>query len=265
MEIIDVHAHIYPEKIEQKAVEGIGNFYNLAMHQNHGTAKTLIKQGAKMGVNKYLVHSVATVPQQVQTINNFITSECKENPEFIGFGAIHADMENPLDEIERIKDLGLKGLKIHPDTQHFNMDDPKMLEIYSAIEGKLPIAIHCGDYRYDYSHPRRLANVIDNFPNLTIIAAHFGGWSVWDLALEILEDRVKKSNCYFDTSSSMEFLGKRRSYELIKAYSPERMLFGTDFPMWRTKDELEFLQTLPLTSNELEMILSCNAKRVLGL
>lgn len=265
MKIIDIHAHIYPEKIEERAVQSIGKFYTLKMHQNHGTANALIEQGEKMGVSRYLVHSVATVPQQVQSINNFICEECRDHPELIGFGAIHPHMENPLEEINRIQALGLKGLKIHPDTQQFMMDDPRMMEIYSAIEGKLPIAIHCGDYRYDFSHPKRLVKIIESFPNLTVLAAHFAGWSVWDLALELLEDKIKNSNCYLDTSSSMKFLGNRRTLELIKAYSPEHIMFGTDFPMWTAEKELQIINELPLSDSQRELILAGNARRVLSI
>lgn len=170
MEIIDFHAHIYPQKIAEKAAENIGRFYTLAMSQKQGTAEVLIEQGNRSGISRFLVHSVANVPNQAETINNFIADSCDKHPQFTGFGTIHADMDDPFAEIERIQSLGLKGIKIHPDTQRFNMDSPKMMEIYDAISGKLPIAIHCGDYRYDYSHPKRLAKILDNFKNLTIVA-----------------------------------------------------------------------------------------------
>lgn len=264
MEIMDFHAHIYPEKIAEKATQNVGEFYKIPMSSPKGTAEDLIERGKKAGVGRFLVHSVATVPHQVTTINNFIAAECKKHNELTGFGAVHAEMENPADEIDRIESLGLKGIKIHPDTQHFNMDDPKMMKIYDLIRGRLPIVIHCGDYRYSYSHPKRLVKVLENFPDLTIIAAHFGGWSLWDLALEYLQDKVKNTNCFFDTSSSSAFLGKKRTYELIRAYGTDRILFGTDFPMWDAAQELERIYALNLTESEYEQILTGNAKRVLG-
>lgn len=254
MEIFDAHVHIYPHKIADKAVEGIGNFYNLATRGN-GISEGILENGKKENVTRYLVHSVATVPKQTTSINDFLAQECEKHSEFTGFGAIHPDMDKPLEEIERIEKLGLKGIKIHPDIQKFNMDDPKIMEIYDFIAGKLPILIHCGDYRYDYSHPRRLARVLDNFPNLTVIGAHFGGWSIFDLAVEYLKDR----NCYLDTSSSIKFLGLKRAKELIRIYGADRIVFGTDFPMWSTKDELEYFYNMGLRDDELELILYKNA------
>ncbi|MDE5859082.1 MAG: TatD family hydrolase, partial [Oscillospiraceae bacterium] len=112
--IIDAHAHIFPKKIAEKAVEGIGSFYsNLKMNLD-GTAETLISSGAAAGVGKFIVQSVATVPQQVESINNFISRSVKTYPDkFIGFAAIHPDYPDIEKEIERAISLGLKGIKIH--------------------------------------------------------------------------------------------------------------------------------------------------------
>ena len=109
----------------------------------------MAEAGKQAGIDRFVVHSVAVTPKQVQSINNFIAEECAAHREFFGFGTLHADMEDPRSEIERIEALGLRGIKIHPDTQRFNMDDPKMMAIYEMLEGRLPVLIHCGDYRYD--------------------------------------------------------------------------------------------------------------------
>ena len=182
MQIINFHSHIYPDAIAEKATKSVGKFYNIPMDRV-GTPEMLLKDSKEAGITACVVHSVATTPKQVETINDFILDECNKHKEFIGFGAMHPDYDNPEKEIERIKALGLKGIKIHPDTQLFNVDDEKMFPIYEILSDNLPILIHCGDYRYDFSHPRRLARVLDLFPRLTVIGAHFGGWSMPDLAL----------------------------------------------------------------------------------
>lgn len=260
MKAIDFHAHIYPDKIASKAVEGIGKFYNIEMDKS-GTCKELLEIGKECGIEQFVVHSVATTPAHVEKINDFINQQCESNIQFIGFGTMHQDYENKIDEAKRILSLGMKGIKIHPDTQGFNMDDEKMFELYDYMQGKLPLLIHCGDYRYDFSHPRRLVNLLRNFPKLTIIGAHFGGWSVPDLALEYL----KNENCYLDTSSSIMYTGKVRAKELICKYGADRILFGSDFPMWSPKDELQTVLSLGLTEHEYDLILHENAKRILHL
>lgn len=259
MEIIDFHAHIYPDKIASNAVKGIGDFYSIKIDRS-GTAEDLFEQGTENGVSRFLVQSVATTPHQVKSINEFIACECEKHSEFIGFGTLHPDLENPQEDIEDILRLKLHGVKLHPDTQRFNMDDPKMFPIYDMIQGRLPVLMHCGDYRYTYSHPQRLKRVLENFPKLTVIAAHFGGWSLWDMALEYLLDL----NCYVDTSSSIMFLGRKRSKELIRLYGADRVVFGTDYPMWSAADSIDEILSLGLTDSELERIFSGNAKRIIG-
>ncbi len=259
IDIIDFHAHIYPEKIAVKAVESVGEFYNIPMDCD-GTAAALLKQGEKCGAKGYVVQSVALTPSRVEAINDYIAAECMAHKEFFGFGTIHADFENKIEETERMLKLGLKGVKIHPDTQMFNMDDPKMFELYDFLrENDLPILIHCGDYRYDYSHPKRLKNILRQFPGIKAIGAHFGGWSVFDLALEYLSDE----NCYVDTSSSLFMLGEKRAKELIRAYGAERVLFGTDFPMWDMDREIEHINNMKLTDDEMHLILHKNAEKLL--
>ena len=97
------------------------------------------------------------------------------------------------------------------------------------------------------------------FPDLTAIGAHFGGWSLFDLAAEYLENE----KCYIDTSSSFMMLGLRRARELIRLYGAERVLFGTDFPMWKAEDELRQLMEMKLTDDEYELILHGNAEKIL--
>jgi predicted TIM-barrel fold metal-dependent hydrolase len=197
----------------------------------------------------------------VESVNNFVASAVKAHPESLaGFGALHKDMADPAAEIARIMRLGLKGVKLHPDFQGFDMDDEGMLETYGMLEGVLPVMMHCGDYRSERSHPARLARILKLFPKLVVIAAHFGGWSLFDLALEHLQGE----NCLLDVSSSIMFLGDKRSAELVRAYGAERILFGSDYPMWSPDVELERFNRLKLSNEERQMILSENAKRVLG-
>lgn len=260
MTIYDFHAHVYPEKIAQKAVEGVGNFYNIAMDET-GTVDRLLAIGEEAGIDRFVVHSVATGAKQVTSVNDFIAAAVKEHPDkLIGFGTMHADFEDKCAEIERMQAIGLRGVKIHPDSQRFCVDDPRMFEVYDAIQGRMPLLVHCGDYRYDYDNPERVLRVLKEFPKLTFVAAHFGGWSVYDLAVEYLKD----TNCYFDCSSAMMYLGRKRSQELMRIYGAERMLFGSDYPMWNPKSELERFMDVDLTEEERELILHENAERILG-
>lgn len=259
--IIDAHAHIFPNKIAEKAAAGIGSFYDMKVDYN-GTLETLLREGGEAGVDRFIVQSVATVPTQVIPINNFISQSVEKFPDkLIGFGAMHPDFEDIEGEIERIYALGLKGIKLHSDFQQFNIDDEKALPIYeNAQRLGLPILFHIGDSRYDYSSPERLLNVVKKFPNLTVIGAHFAGWSMWDKGAELFDH----SGIYTDCSSSLYAMTPEHAAELIRKIGVHRVMWGTDYPMWSAKEELERFDRLPLTDRERELILSENALRLIN-
>ena len=120
--IINAHCHIYPEKIADKAVLGIRNFYDLDMSLN-GTIEDLIQDGNKIGVSHFLVHSVATTPSQVKSINEFIADSVKQYPDlFTGFGTLHPDSSDIQSDFDYLIELGLKGVKLHPDFQQFPLN-----------------------------------------------------------------------------------------------------------------------------------------------
>ena len=257
--IIDAHCHIYPQKIAAKAVNAIGNFYGIKMSED-GTAPSLISESEPIGVEKYVVHSTATTVHQVRSINEYIYSEMQAHKEFIGFMTLHNEMTTEAieEEVELALSRGMKGVKLHPDFQKFNIDDAE--NIYEVTKGRLPVLLHMGDKRYDYSSPARLRKMAEKYPDQLFIGAHFGGYSVWD-KVECLKGLP---NVYFDTSSSLFALDKQRAADLIHRFGPDRYFFGTDFPMWRADEELERFLALPLTEEERENILYCNAAKLFG-
>lgn len=259
MAVVDAHVHIYPDKIAQRAAESVGEFYGLSMNTD-GSVASMLSRVEGSPVTHHIIYSVATKPTNVESINDFIVAECAKHPNFIGFMAMHQDYPYPEREIERAVHLGLKGMKLHPDTQGVNMDDPRLMRIYELIEGKMPLVMHCGDYRTDFSHPRRLKNILRTFPNLVVDAAHFGGWSVFDLAVEYLEHE----KCFLDMSSSLAFIGRRRTRELCEIYGTDRILFGSDFPMWNPATEYETFRSLGFSDVDFEKMTWHNAERFIG-
>lgn len=261
--VINSHCHIYPEKIASKAVEGIKNFYDLNMSLN-GRTDDLIKDGSKVGVVHYLVHSVATTPKQVKSINEFISYEVKShNGLFTGFGTLHPDSDDIEGDFNYLCDLGLKGVKLHPDFQLFALNEKKAFDLGEVIAaGDVPLLIHCGDFRYHYSNPEQLIPFLDNFPELTVIGAHFAGWSMWEDATRQLSGR---ENLYVDLSSSLYALSAETANELIHAYGTDKVLWGTDYPMWDSVSEMEYFNRIDLTDEERSMILYENAAKLLKL
>lgn len=260
MKIIDFHTHIYPDQLAVKGSQSICDFYHLE-YRYDGSADTLLREGKKAGISQFVLLPVAVKPEYAKAINQFSAQMSMEYREFYGFGTVHAKMDNMLEELENIRKLGLYGIKIHPDTQRFPIDDPRMEPFYDAISGNLPIVIHCGDPRYEYSRPERLKRVLRRFPKLQVVAAHLGGWSMFETAHEYLKDE----SCFFDISSCMMFLPKEAVEGYIKSYGAERIVFGTDFPSWNPEKEVQSFLRLNLTNREREMIAHQNAEEILKL
>ncbi len=259
MRIIDFHTHVYPEKVALKAAKSISDFYCLEGGGMDGTVETLLKQGDKAGISEFVLLPVAIKPDHVRSINNFICEELKKNNRFYGFGTVHAEMDDLCEEAEYIINSGLLGIKMHPDTQIFNIDDERLFPLYDMIKGKLPVIFHTGDKRYDYSHPARVRRVLDMFPDLEVIAAHFGGYSMQETAYEYLKD----TNCFFDISSSLMFMEEGEAEKYIHAYGAERMLYGSDYPLWDPEKEVKSFLELKLSDEDFEKIAYKNALRIL--
>ncbi len=260
--IIDCHCHIYPEKIVTKAVESIGRFYGIAM-SNDGRLQTLITESEKNGITHNVIFSVATKPSQVRSINTFIADMVnKHSSRFIGLGTLHPDSDDIEAEVEELIALGLRGVKLHPDIQGIAVDDERCERIYRACEGKIPVLLHAGDDRYDYSNPNRIKTVLQRHSKLTVIAAHLGGYSVWEQASKELSSY---SNLFVDCSSSLAMLTPEKATQIIRRYGAARVLFATDFPMWRIDEEMARFNALELTEEEKERIFYKNAIEVFSL
>ncbi len=261
MPILDFHAHIYPDAIALKAAHAIGEFYEIPMCHD-GTVGALLALEAAAGVNHMLVHSVAVTWEKVSRINDFIAATVKAHDCLTGFATMHPDHPDIAGEIDRAISLGLKGVKLHPDFQHFNIDDEKAYPIYDAIQGRIPLLIHTGDKRFETSQPRRMAKVLDRFPNMKTICAHLGGWSQWSDGHQMLAGRP---NVWVDTSSSLYAIPVDEARAIIEHYGVARVIFGTDYPMWTPKQELERFWALGFGPQERERILYKNGAELLGL
>ena len=262
MKFIDIHTHIYPNDIANKAANSVRDFYEVGYDgEMSGTVDMLLRRGGQAGISKFAVLPVAILPERVRDINNFICEQARLHDCFIGFGTVHAKMDGLTDEVQRILDMGLRGIKMHPDSQRFAIDDPRMYPVYEQIQGKLPVILHMGDQRYNYSHPLKLRKILDAFPRLQAIAAHFGGYSMPDVALDLLKD----TNCIFDISSSIMFMPKGAAEKYINAYGAERMAFGSDYPLWDPVAEVNRFMGLNLTMEQKEQIAWKTAHRFLRL
>ena len=226
MTYIDTHAHIYPDAIAQKAAGSIGEFYHMDI-AGDGRLTTLLERGAEAGISKHLVHSVGITPERVPHINDYLMQTAAQYPtRLVGFGTLHPGMKNVRAELRRIRAGGLKGVKVHPDFQHFLLDSDEVMDMFRALaEAGMPVLVHTGDTRYAYSQPERMAKALRAVPDARAICAHLGGWSVWNEAWKQLADLP---NVWVDTSSSLYALAPEHAAAIIRRYDGGHVFFGSE-------------------------------------
>lgn len=261
MKYFDSHTHIFPDKIAEKAVNFLENYYHHRWPGSGGEADLLRAMDAA-GVEKSLIFSCATKADQVVPANDFLISVRNAHPErFIAFGTLHPDFKDSAGELKRLEDNDLRGVKFHPDFQKIYINEPKMMHLYELLSGRLPVMIHMGDKRTDFSSPWRLAAVLDAFAGLQVIAAHFGGYSEWD---EVKKHLVGK-NVWFDTSSTFWELPAAEAREIALAHGVDKLLFGSDYPASLPAQAIADVLTMGLNDEDNEKIFHLNAEKLFGL
>lgn len=265
--VFDIHTHTYPEAIAERAVASLGKFYDF-VPQGKGTYADLSSQAEASNVRGFLLFSVATNAHQVEKVNSSIAALAEQSRRegflTVGFAGMHQDFPNFAAEIERCKQMGLRGVKLHPDIQGIDIDDPKLFPLYEILEGDLPVYFHMGDNRpqYRFSEAKKLRHVLERFPNLEVIAAHLGGYRAQNEAIEYLRGHP---NVWYDTSSALWYLSPEEAARIIEALGYDRVMFGTDYPVMNPAAELELFHRLPLSEKQKEDILFYNAMRCLHL
>ena len=262
MKIFDIHVHIYPDKIAEKASGSIGDFYDGIRVNGIGSLSDCIRRMDEGGVTRFAAHSVALTPHNVGSINHFIMEAHAQYPDrIVPFAALHPDMEDLQATVDDIVARGFRGIKIHPDMQRFEVDGDRAAPMVEAIAGRLPLLIHCGDKRYDYDGPLRILRLQQRFPKQPLICAHFGGWGEWERAVELLPGH----GLMIDTSSSLYRFPAELAADAVRRFGVENVFYGTDYPMWTPQQELERFMQMKLTDREREDILWNNAARMFQL
>ena len=277
--IIDFHTHAFPDKIAPAAIEKL----KAASHTRAftgGTEGELLASGAACDIEKSVVLPVATNPAKIPHIND-ISAEKNKSGRLVYFAAMHPDFENARDELRRIRDLGIKGIKLHPVYQDIDFDDIRTLKILEAAEELGLITVtHAGlDIGFpgvERCTPKMIKNAVSSIRPKRLVLAHMGGWKMWQEAAELLCGR----NIYIDTSFSigkmvqdtpyysdaeLQLLTPDGAEEIISAFGADKVLFGTDSPWSDQKTAIDDILGLPIADDVKEKILHKNAEILLGI
>ena len=265
--IIDTHVHVFPERIVEHAIETLC----LPGRQNKvsGRLDDMLAAMKAAQVKQSWTIPVATRPTQIDSILEFAVYQ-RDLPgsPIVPLGSIHPDNENPREILTRIRDLGLPGIKIHPDYQNVRPTDARMLPIYdAATDLGLILYFHAGDDdgpRTAYGSPQEFDALIKEYPRLRMVLAHMGGYKMWDEVEEVLIGKGSSDRVYFDTSSVLGRISKEQLARMMQAIGMQRILFGSDSPWTNIADDIAYFANLGFAQADLENLFHRNATRLLN-
>lgn len=268
---IDFHVHAFPDRIASKAIgqlSGRAAAYGdkvQIMPVTDGTIGEARRRLREYGTDAGVLMPIATTVGHQKHINDWAQEQ--NHGSIVSFGSVHPRDPEALSELERIRDIGLKGIKLHPDYQEFFVDDESVYPIYEKIEELgLPLLFHAGKDPYSphvvHGKPQAIAKIAKEFPRLIIIAAHLGGSKVYEEALEYIYMQ-DIPNLYIDTSMSHIYADPADIRMAIRMMGADKVLYASDMPWSNGRKAADMLMQLGLKDEELEKIFYKNALRLL--
>lgn len=264
--IIDFHTHIFPDKIAARSIEHLESASGITAATN-GTLQGLLYSMEKNNVDISVIMPVVTKPSQFESVNTFAAEINKRyKGKLISFGGIHPDSENIREELNRLKELGLPGIKLHPDYQGVMIDDKRYMDIiryadelgliilvHAGIDIGLPEPVHCP--------PDKMKSVVEQIKPSQLILAHMGGWKQWEDVYELLAGE----DVYLDTSFTFDYIEESLFLKILEKHGSDKILFATDSPWSNSKKTAERINCLPISGQQKKDILSDNAIKLLKL
>ena len=259
--IVDFHTHAFPDGLAEKAMGSL-SYKSRLVPSHNGTISGLLASMDRAGIEKSVVYNIATKPTQTENILEWCGRI--KSDRIVPFASIHPENDRTL--VGKIKRAGIRGIKLHPMYQNFFADSEKMFPIYEEIEkAGLILVFHSG---FDIAFPtderaavERIVKVAAKFPGLKIVAAHTGGWKMWDKVAEILAGK----NVWIEISMTLKYIESVEKFrEIIKKHSPDRILFGTDAPWGNQSGDVEAMKKLDIPEDLRGKIFSKNAIALLG-
>ncbi len=264
---IDIHTHISPDRIAAPVLENMTETFGYpAVGVN--TVEGIKSHMRASGVDKSVVLGVVERVQHVKPANDWLISI--QDDMLVPFGAIHPEMDDMPGEVRRLREAGIKGVKLHPMVNQFFPDDPKMFPLYEELGDDMVVEIHSGKWSHTkpeetiYSPPDRVMNMIRQFPKMKVVCLHLGGFYMLD---EAERELIGKDNVIIDTTwpPFLKEVGTDTLAAIINKHGADKVCFGTDFPLADMAIDSQFIESLPIPDAAKERILGENFRELAGL
>lgn len=267
--IVDFHTHVFPPAIAPRTLDalkaGAMRVAGVDMEAHtDGTADGLRRSMKENGIDLSVVMPIATKPTQTETINRYAKEISTDG--LLSFGSLHPLNEDPEGILESLAAQGFKGIKLHPEFQNFYIDDPESIRILKCAERLgLLVLLHTGaDVGVPppvHCTPERLRGILDHVSGHNIIAAHMGGFDLWEDA----ERYLVGTPFYFDTAVVADFLDAETAKRMILAHGTDRVLMASDSPWTNQGRSASYIRNMGFSKEDEDKILGGNACRLLGL
>lgn len=254
--VVDVHTHAFPDDIAWRAMKRLEGGGSRAQHD--GTISGLLRTMDQAGIDKSVLCSIATKPSQFDPILKWSLQIASER--IVPLASIHP--QDPLmeDHMKAVEESGLRGIKIHPYYQGFDLLSDVAQQLLAAAERRnLVVVSHTG---FDSGFPRdriadptRTKKITELFPKLRFVATHFGAWEDWQ---EVSTCLIGKQ-VYMETSFVLESLPACRVKEMIESHPSHCVMFGSDSPWTDSGKALSLLRATGLSADLLHRIVWENA------
>ena len=278
--IVDFHTHILPPGFRERRDRYLGRdaCFDLLYKDPKAkiaTAEELVANMDGEGINVSVVLNIGWSSHELcRETNDYIMEAIARYPRrLVGFCAVQPLAgEKAVVELERCVSGGVKGIgELRCDTQGFDFADKDIMEAIAqaAMKHRLIILTHASEpVGHSYSGkgnitPGLLYHFITNYPDLTLVCAHWGG----GLPFYALMPEVAKalSNVYFDTAASPWLYRDEIFKHVTEILGAEKVLYGSDYPLMKQSKLVKSIRALSLSEEAKSMILGGNAQRLLSL
>lgn len=262
MKLIDMHCHVFPDKIASHAL------YTLTQNCDYipvtdGTLANTIEVQHKWGCKQFVMLNIATSAKSVPKVNDFLM-KYNDNKHIFSFGSIYPGYADYKYELDRLEQAGIKGIKFHPGYQNFLMDSKEMYPIYEDIAKRNMIMLFHGGFDpafvgKDMCDPFRAKRLVNDFKGAKIILAHMGNCTDNRSVMK----ELLGTDVYFDVSMAAVEMPKHEIEQLIKAHGTDKFLYATDCPWSSGILTQETINSLNLLQGDKEKIFYRNAAKLL--
>ncbi len=268
--LIDCHTHIFPKKVCENREKF---FHDRAFRMLYENAKSklvtvegMLAYMEENNIEKVFAMSFPWTDCKTSELHNQYMAESGElsGGRILPFAIPHFESQIH-NEVKKLKEMGIFGIgELAFYDGGLNDDNRGFLEevFQAAVDNSMPVCLHLNEplgHSYPGKYPpelERVASLIEKFPELRVIFAHWGGGLFF---YELMPEIGKLlANAWYDTAAS-PFLYDSKIYEVASQVVGAKILLGSDYPLLGVKRYVKDMAGASLTEEQQDSILGKNA------